>query len=243
MAKLKSEEKRKYQIVARILGVLTRIGSVCCWIAVGAVLLAAAATAVVSQNVKVDTAKKEVSVFNEVANYEIKDKDFEFSDEDSKVVIKDNVVTVTEKGDEILSLKISDKSIEGIESFVENDLVRILAVLPYILVLVAVLVGLYAMILGHGASVFKNIAKEETPFVKDNITRTEKAFKYSIATLVLAFVISLACTLATRIDSNNVSFSATSISSILATYVMIYIFKSGYKGDDKKAEKDEKEEE
>ena len=241
MSKLKTEEKRKYQIVSRILGVLTRIGSVFCWIGAIAVLVGVAVTATLAANVKIDREKKEISVFDQAVNYEIRNKDFEFSDKDLKIVVKDNIITATKKDNEIASVKISNMSIDNIESFIENDLARIIAVLPYILTMVAVLLGLYAMSLGHGASVFKNIAKEETPFIKDNIVRTEKAFKYLVISLILSFIINLACTLTTKIESNNITFSVTSISGILSTFVLIYIFKSGYKGDDKKAEKEEKE--
>ncbi|MBP5675256.1 hypothetical protein J6W91_02910 [Candidatus Saccharibacteria bacterium] len=242
MGKLTKEERKNYQIVSRILGVLLRIGSVFCWIGVVGVVIAAIASAVVAPNVKVDKDSKEITLFDKTSSYTIKDKSLEFGDdENGRVIIKDNTISVVDKGSDVLSVKISDKSLEEIEKFIENDMMKLLAVLPFVLVLVAVLVALYAITLGHGARILKNIANDETPFAKDNIDRTEKAFKYMLAGIVLAFAVDMILTFASGLKAS-FNLEMTSITTVLGLYVLVYIFKAGYHLSDGKAEKAEKAE-
>ena len=241
MSKLSKDEKRRYQIVSRIMGILMRIGNVCCWIGVVGVIMSAIAAAVIAPNIKIDSTNKEITLFDKTSSYTIKDRDFEFGDDESRVTVKNNTVTVSENGKEVVSVKLSDGSLNEIEKFIETDAPKILAVLPYVLFLTAIFVALMALTLGHGARVFKNIAKQDTPFTEENIERTEKSFKYMLASLVLAFVINFIMSLTTNFASTS-SALGTSISGVLMLYVAIYILKAGYENVDKKAEKKEKAE-
>jgi len=232
MSKISKEEKKRYQVVSRILGVLMRIANVCCWVGVGCTVIAAIAASIIAPNINIDSTNKEITLFDKTSSYTIKDKDFDYGDEEGRVAIKDNVVTISSKDSDVLSVKLSDNSITEIEKFIENDVPNLLKVLPFVLMLTAVLLGAYALALGHGASVFKNIAKEDTPFTKDNIERTEKSFKYMIAALILTFVIDIIMVAASGFKAN-IGFETTSITGILAIYVTIYIFKAGYQLEDK----------
>ena len=241
MSKISKEEKKKYQIVSKILWVLTRIGNICCWIGVGAVALATLATAIIAPNFKVNADTKEVTLFDNTASYTIRDKDVVFGEEDKDyVTIKDNVLTVKNEGTEVISMKISNETIDEVEKFIEEKAPNVAVALPFALAGVTALLIYTALILGHGAVIFKNIATKKTPFVKDNITRSEKAFKYMIFTLILAFVVDLIMTLASGLNAS-MSFEVTSISGILGTYVMIYIFKAGYQLEEAKEKAEDKE--
>ncbi len=239
MAKISKEEKKRYQVVSRILGVLMRIANVCCWIGVGGVVIGAVATSIIAPNIKIDSTNKEISLFDKTASYTINGQDFEYGDEDGRITIKDNVVTIADSNTEFVSMKLSDESINEIEKFIENDMPRILAVIPFVLMMTAVLLGAYALALGHGANVFKNIAKEDTPFVKDNVERVEKTFKYLIIGFILTFAINLTMAIATGFRTN-IGGETISITSVLGFYVLVYIFKAGYQLSDNKTEKTEK---
>ncbi len=243
MSEISKEEKRKYQIVSKILWVLTRIANVCCWIGVGCVALATIAVSIISPNVEIDKSKKEITLFDNSTSYTIRDKEFEIGEGDDKVIVKDNSLTVLNDGDDVVSVKLSNSNLDQIEEFIEDKLPRVLAVLPFVLIGVTALLVCTAIMLNHAANIFKNIAKKKTPFIKDNITRTEKAIKYMITTVILAFCIDLVMTLATSIDAS-MTVEVTSISTILITYVALYIFKSGYQldgGNKKEAKEEEKE--
>ena len=236
MAKISKEEKKRYQIVSRILGILMRIANVCCWIGVGGVVIGAIITSIIVPNIKIDSTNKEISLFDKTASYTINGQDFEYGDEDGRITIKDNVVTIANSNTEFVSVKLSDESLKELENVIENDVPKILAVTPFVLMMTAVLLGAYALALGHGASVFKNIAEKDTPFIKDNIERTERSFKYLIVGLILTFAINLTMAIATGFKTN-VGSETVSITSILGMYVLIYIFKAGYQLSDKKDEK------
>lgn len=234
--KLKSDEAKNYKIVSRILGIIVRIGNVCCWIGVVGVAFAAIATAIIAPNVKIDSVKKEITLFNQTSSYTIKDKDLEIvGDENDKVIIKDNTVSIINDDAEVLSIKLSNESLTQIEEFVEDDAMKILAVLPYTLAFAAVALSLIALALGHVAKVLKNVAVKKTPFEKDNATRLEKAAKY----LLISFCITLVCNLVMSIVSGGkaINVNGGSISAILGLYVLVYVFKYGASVEDKKEEK------
>ena len=235
--KLKSDEAKNYKIVSRILGIIVRIGNVCCWIGVVGVAIAAITTAIVAPNVKIDSVKKEITLFNQTSSYTIKDKDLEIvgDDENDKIIIKDNTVSIINDNAEVLSIKLSNESLTQIEEFVEDDAMKILAVLPYTLAFAAVALSLIALALGHVAKVLKNVAIKKTPFEKDNATRLEKAAKY----LLISFCITLICNLVMSIVSGGkaINVNGGSISAILGLYVLVYVFKYGASVEGKKEEK------
>ena len=234
MAKISKEEKKRYKIVARILGILVRIANICTWIGVGAVVAATVAVSIIAPNVKIDSTNKEISLFGNTATYALGDQAFEYTnDEGDYVSLQDGILTMSNKEIEFISIKVSEDGFTGLEKFVEEDAPRILAFLPFVLAMVAVCLGCYALALGHGASVLKNIAKEDTPFVKNNIERVEKAFKYLIAGFILIFVADLTVAIVSGFRTN-VGAETTSITGILGTYVLIYIFKAGYQLEDGK---------
>ncbi len=234
--KLKSDEAKNYKIVSRILGIIVRIGNVGCWIGVVGVAFAAIAAAIIAPNVKIDSVKKEITLFNQTPSYTIKDKDLEIvGDENDKVIIKDNTVSIINDDAEVLSIKLSNESLTQFEEFVEDDAMKTLAVLPYTLAFAAVALSLIALALGHVAKVLKNVAVKKTPFEKDNATRLEKAAKY----LLISFCIMLACNLVMSIVSGGkaININGGSISVILGLYVLVYVFKYGASVEDKKEEK------
>ena len=233
MGKISKEEKKRYQIVSRILGILMRIANVCCWVGVGGVVAAAIAMSIIAPNVQIDASSKEISLFGKSASYTINGQDFDYGDEDGRITIKDNVVTITSNDAEFVSVKLSEDSLKELEKVVENDVPRILAVTPFVLMMTAVLLGAYALALGHGANVFKNIANEDTPFVKDNVERVEKTFKYLIIGFILTFAINLTMAIATGFKTN-IGGETISITSVLGFYVLVYIFKAGYQLSDGK---------
>ncbi len=234
--KLKSDEAKNYKIVSRILGIIVRIGNVCCWIGVVGVAIAAITTAIIAPNVKIDSVKKEITLFNQTSSYTIKDKDLEIvGDENDKVIIKDNTVSIINDDAEVLSIKLSNESLTQIEEFVEDDAMKILAVLPYTLAFAAVALSLIALALGHVAKVLKNVAVKKTPFEKDNATRLEKAAKY----FLISFCITLVCNLVMSIvsDGKAINVNGGSISAILGLYVLVYVFKYGASVEGKKEER------
>lgn len=230
--KLKEEDVKKYKIVSRVLGVITRIGAVFCWIGAVAVALVAVGAAIIAPNVKIDNEAKEITLFGNTVNYDIKDKDFEIGEGENKIIVKDGKVTIGENG---TNIQISDSDIKTIEEFVENDAMKIVAALPYVLTLVFVSVLFVALALGHCASTFKNIATEDTPFTQENIERTEKAAKYFLISLVITFIANFILDIV--METRGYHFDFSSITVILGLYVAVYVFKYGLSLEGKKKEK------
>ena len=81
----------------------------------------AAFASIIAPNIKIDSTNKEITFFDKTSSYTIKDKDFDYGDEEGRVTIKDNVVTISSKDSDVLSVKLSDNSITEIEKFIEND--------------------------------------------------------------------------------------------------------------------------
>ncbi len=239
MSKLSEKEKKDYKLVAKILGVILRIANICCWVGVGGVVIATIASAIIAPNVKVNSDQKEISLFDRTASYQIKDRALEFGDENDKVKVENNTVTVFQKDEEVLSIKISESNIEEVEKFIENDLTKTLAVIPFVLVVVVVLLIFLALSLAHGAKLCFSIGKEEIPFTKDNITHAQKIFSYMLVGFVLSFVVDIILTIATGVSST-FSYEITSVATMFGAYIMVYVFKSGYelKGGDKKEKAD-----
>lgn len=229
--KLKEEDAKKYKIVSRILGILMRIANVCCWIGVVALAFTTIAVAVIAPNIKIDRDVKEITLFDQKINYDFKDKEITVGEGDSKVVIKNNEITVGENNS-VVNIKLSDSDIAQIEKIIENDAMKIIAVLPYVLVLATISVAFSALALGHGAKVFKNIATEGSPFTTENIERSEKAVKYLIIVLAISLISGLIMSIVSGLNYSSVA--SGSITTILALYVVIYILKSGISLDNKK---------
>lgn len=232
--KLKEEDAKKYKVVARILGVLTRIGSIFCWIGMGAVVLVTILMAVVAPNLKIDRSAKEIELFGNKGSYTIRDKEYSYSEDDVNFAIKDNTIKFN-KGETAIAVKLSEEDIEKIEGFVENDAMKVIAALPFVLAMAAVAIAFASLALGHCASVLKNIATKETPFIEENVERSEKAAKYLLISFAITLVANLTMSLIT--NYSNSSFSFSSITTILGLYVLVYIFKSGIALGTKKAEK------
>ena len=234
--KLKEEDTKKYKIVARVLGVITRIGTVFCWIGAVAVALVSIGAAIIAPNVKIDNEAKEITLFGNSVSYDIKDKEFEIGEGDNKIVVKDGKVTVGENGT-TADIKISDADIKTIEEFVEKDAMKFIAALPYALTLAFVSVLFVALALGHCASTLKNIATEDTPFTQENIERTEKAAKYFLISFVFTFAANFILDLV--MDVRGYHFDFSSITAILGLYVAVYVFKYGLSLEGKKKSKED----
>lgn len=233
--RLKEEEAKSYKIVSRILSVITRIGSIGCWIGAVAVLVTTVAAAIIAPNVKIDSDNKEISLYDKTASYTIRDKEFELGEGDEKVVVRNNEIIFGQNGSSF-NIKLSDEDIKKIEDFIENDALKILAVLPFVLAAATVAIIFIALALWNGATVLKNIAGKKTPFTKENIDRTEKIAKF----LIISYAITLVANLVTAIVvKSTANMNVGSIFSILFVYVFIYILKAGYQLEGK----EEKEEE
>lgn len=232
--KLKEEDAKKYKIVARILGIFTRIGSVFCWIGMVAVVAVTILMAVIAPNLKIDRSAKEIELFGNKGSYTIRDKEYNYSENDEIFAIKDNEIKFS-KGETAISVKLSESDIEKIEGFVENDAMKVVAALPFVLAMAAVAIAFTALALGHCASVLKNIATKETPFIEENVTRSEKAAKYLLISFAITLVADLTMSLIT--NYSRTSFTASSITTILGLYVAVYVFKSGIALGVKKTEK------
>lgn len=232
---LKEEHKKNYKVVSRIVGILMRIANVCCWIGVVALFSMSAAFAVISPNLKVNSDKKEITFFDKTINYDLKNQDFESSEGDSKIIIRDQTIEFSQDGS-VFTAKLSESDIEKIEKFLESDLTKVFAVLPYVFAIAAISLIFTALMLGHGARVFKNIAKEKTPFTEENITRAEKAAKYLIISWVILIVANIIMGIAMGGTGTQI-FQTGSIVSIFIVYVAVYVLKYGYDIESKKASK------
>jgi hypothetical protein len=230
--KLKEEDAKKYRIVSRVLGVITRIGAIFCWIGAVAVALVAVCAAIVAPNIKIDSEAKEITLFDSTANYDIKGKDLEIGEGENKIAVKDGKIII---GDRDTSIQLSDADIKTIEDFIENDVMKFIAASPYVFTLIFVSILFVALALGHCASTLKNIATKESPFIQDNIDRTERAAKYVLISLVVVFIANFILDIV--MDVRGYRFDFSSVVTILGLYVAVYVFKYGLSLETKKKEK------
>lgn len=230
--KLKEEDAKKYRIISRVLGVITRIGAIFCWIGAVAVALVAVCAAIVAPNIKIDSEAKEITLFDSTANYDIKGKDLEIGEGENKIAVKDGKIII---GDRNTSIQLSDADIKTIEDFIENDVMKFIAASPYVFTLIFVSILFVALALGHCASTLKNIATKESPFIQDNIDRTEKAAKYFLISLVVVFIANFILDIV--MDVRGYRFDFSSVVTILGLYVAVYVFKYGLSLEAKKKEK------
>lgn len=227
MSEITKEEKKRYQVVSRIISVVLRVANVLCWIGAGALVVCTVCMAAIAPNISINKDKKEISFFDDTTSYTIKDKEFEVGDKGERVTLKDNRLSIYNNDSEVFALTITEDAIAELDKLVEEELPKIINALPISMLFVSIVTVATALILGHGSRVFKNIATKKTPFIKDNITRISKAFKYSIASAVAATLANLVFAIIVG-TTHNYIIEISAIVEVLILYVAIYIFRAGY---------------
>ena len=206
MGKLKTEDKKRYQLVSRITGIIFRIGNICAWIGVVGCLMGAGVVAMIAPNIEVNSETKTIKIFDEEQSYKI----------------ENNTVELGEGA----TITLGNEAIDFINKFLEEDLGKILNIATVSLFVLTILIALIALELGHGARIFKNIAEEDTPFTEENTERIDKVFKLMLAGVILAFALDMFVMIVSG-GSFNFGIEGTSITGLLCIYILSYVFKSG----------------
>lgn len=215
--KLTDKDKKDYKLTSKIIGILARIGNVFCWISAVLLLVCAGIVGVIAPNFSVNEKEKTITIFDQKKSYKIEKNEFSFGD-----------------GEDKFTISLSDKTISEIEHFIEKDASRIITAAPFLLLGLAASIVILAFVLSNVAHIFKNIAKEDTPFTEENINRTEKIEKMLIAILLISTAIDIAFNIITK-GRININSGITSIFTVLVVYVAAYILKSGYALENKKS--------
>ena len=213
MSELTEEKIKKYKSVSRVAGIMSRVGSVFAWIGMVGCIIGAVALTVITPNLKVNSEDKTISFFDMAKSYKIENNTVELGDD--------------------IKINLGDKEIDLINDFLEKDLNKYMIMATISLYVFAVLAALGALEAGHGASIFKNIADKETPFIEDNIERTHKIVKLMIAGIIISFVLNEYISIVTG-NSFNVSSIFSSMITVFGAYTLEYVFKSGLEKQEKK---------
>lgn len=148
---------------------------------------------------------------------------------------KDKISLVKESDDEV-RVYVNDKkqsTIKDMEDYdklykvVKNHSSKTLTNYSEAVLLIAILyIFIVSMILTHLSKLFKNISKEETPFIMDNVIHLRKMSLYMIVTLVLPIIISLVFALCTGYKLH-ITLNISGIVEALFVMAMSIIFRYG----------------
>lgn len=208
---MKKDSKKMLKIFSKILAVFSRIGQVFMIIAIPFMVLAMAIIPFVVNHVDVDDSK---ITFDGI--------------QESKITLEereDGQVVIVDEEEVKLDEKIDTSIIK--ELFNNNEKAAIIGVAE---VSLAFTIGYFVLIiimLSNIIKFFKNLYKEDTPFILDNVERLMKVGKLMIAVLIVQ---GLSAGIVEYVFGSEVSMlsGSYSIFEILFVFVLAYVFKHGY---------------
>ena len=196
-----------YQVLAGIVSVLFKIARVCVWVGVSMVILVTGIVSVMAANIRIDADKEEVSLFGVTKNYtEIKDEKIEF-DDDWEV----NLPFLKDK---------------DLKTFFEKDLKWTLWWSVIIMALGIVVLAFVIEFLSQGAKLFGNIAKKDSPFIKENVSLSGNLLKWYIAILIAGYIVTGIAM--TAFPKAEIHYPYASLSTLFIMCLGIYLFRYGY---------------
>lgn len=208
--KLKKEKQKRLKGLSKAIYVIARIAKIFTRIGMIFVILGMLAVGICGTNTKVDTNKKEITIFSEKITYEKKNNNY----------------TLKEKGKEIGTIASEDGKV--IKKIIEKESpLYVIAVLEIAMVcLIATLMASY-ITLKHLEKLFINIHNEDTPFTLENVKHVNKITKYIILAIILPIVTESIFSIIFEIY-DTAELNIMSILIILVIAALGYVFEYGY---------------
>ena len=211
VVKFKEEKQKKVKwlskaimIIAKIVKVVVLIGAVC-------IALAAITVPIVGSNVKVNN--NQLTVFDEVIDYERNDEvvTFTHDNDTQKVTEAANVVTLNRV------LKYAET----------HDMNKIIVGAELVIALIAAVLVITKMVLDNIIKLFTNIHDGETPFTLENVDHIKMIAKLLIISIAVKIV---GATISEIFfgDVLDITIGLNDILYILIIYILSYIFEYGY---------------
>ncbi len=217
---IEKKDQKNLKGICKFLYIVAKILKVCAIIGIVGLVIGMITVPIISTNIK--TEKKEnanvLKVFDNDIYYRRGERNFEVFkiDEEGKEIEKTEITT---QGD-INTLN------EIFDYLEKNDYTKITIFIEVLLVLVLVALIIEIKILNKIHDFFKNIYDKTTPFIEENIDLLKGIAKLSIIEYIIGVVISVVSSIFINRTS---SIVMTNVFEILVIFVLIYIFKYGYK--------------
>lgn len=214
---LEKKDQKRLKGITKFLYILVKIIKVFAIIGIVGIGICMIAVPIITSNIKTSTVgdQKVLKIFDSEFYYNRSDTKFELYEKDH---IDDKM--------EVKNLK-DVESINKVFKYLEkNDLTKVNVYAEIELALLVVSLVIEVMILNRLYKFFKNIHDESTPFIKENIELLSNVAKFLIIEFVIMFVMSIVGSIMFNIST---TFGNYNIIDILVVYILIYIFKYGYK--------------
>lgn len=209
--------KEKFQKFSKILSVIAAIIKVLLIIGLVFIVIVMPLIPFIINNVNVT--EDSISVFGETIEYNIEGS---------------TKATLTYNGESV-DMDANSKEVinELVKSYNELPKTKLIVVGEIILLLAIADIVISVIIVDAVQRLFRNMAKEDTPFTEDNVNYIKKTIPLLIASFCIDVVIALIPAIAFKLNFD-VNFNITILITAMAVYCLAYIFEYGVELESKK---------
>ena len=216
---LAPEKQGKLKKASKFVYIMTKIARIFVIIGIVCLFLAMIFIPICTSNIKVEEGY-------EAKAFEIFGHRIEYSRTDSKIILID---PDDPNENQEITAETDVASLNDVFDFIENNDLTKLTVYSEIVMCMAVgLLVITAMILKRVYLFFKNINREKTPFILENIELLRSIMKLLIVSVVVSLVFNFVASLLME-SAISIHIDLTGIVEIVMVYVVILIFEYGNK--------------
>ena len=214
---IEKEDQKRLKGISKFIYIVTKIVKVFAIIGIVGLIIAMIAVPIVTSNIKTEKQedKNVLKVFDTNVYYTRSESRIELYEKDK---IEDK--TIIKSQDEVKTL---NKVFDYLE---ENDMTKVTIFIEIEFVLFIAILIVEILILNKVYKFFKNIHDKSSPFIEENIDLLKNIGKLLIINIVITFVISM---ISSIILDSTININSGTIYEILGVFVLMYIFKYGYK--------------
>ena len=219
---LEINERKTFKSISKVIYILAKISRILLYVAIPFILLGIIIIPSIISRIDVNE--------NTITFKDFKGEIYSITGEDISLKGK----YVIKYKDEVINDEINFDILKSIsEFFRDNSKGKITFNIETILVISLVIIILTSFVLYYLEKLFKNIYNYDSPFKKENINYLYRIGKFMVITTVLSYVVSMFIEPITGMDMNS-SFKSFTLIEILIIYSLVFIFKYGYRLEDKK---------
>lgn len=215
---MEETRNKRIMVLAKSLHIITKICRIFMVLGVVCMLFGIIIVPILTANIKVDTTKQTLEVFDQKMLYIMTE---------DKVIINDgnNSFEITKK-DEV-------KAFNEVIDYLENkDTIKVIVAIELALVFGVSVVCLTYLAFRTIDQVFLNISSKEKIFLKENSEYMINTAKYMIAVIIVSLVASIVTGIAFDTDIRfNISLS--NVITVIVLYFLAYIFEYGHELEEK----------
>lgn len=215
---MEETRNKRIMVLAKSLHIITKICRIFMVLGIVCILFGIIIVPILTANIKVDTTKQTLEVFDQKMLYIMTE---------DKVIINDgnNSFEITKK-DEV-------KAFNEVIDYLENkDTIKVIVAIELALVFGVSVVCLTYLAFRTIDQVFLNISSKEKIFLKENSEYMINTAKYMIAVIIVSLVASIVTGIAFDTDIRfNISLS--NVITVIVLYCLAYIFEYGHELEEK----------